>query len=291
MKKLLIASLFLISSVGAWAADGAGMAKTTDMFSPKGGQSEIVPRLRIYTGTSTSGNTTSTYSGQELNFEFGHAITDSFGFYIWQDYANYQTDTTPGSTVRKTNGLGDTKIGIKSVVDMGQVFLYYDVGYEMGLLAKSTANQTSNEYSPVTSRPFVEVQGGLGVHLGMVGLGGLVKYDLYQAGETENQFVGNKSTQKNKAGTGLQWKAYFQLEPSFKLGLSYGEQAIEAYDTESGVLTTVNAKSENKTVSIYAIFPFASSSEIMVEVAKPEPKTTTATYSYYIATLSYRLRF
>ena len=293
MKKIFVATLIMLTSMMALASMEGGMAKTTDMYAPKAGGSELVPTLTLWTGKDDGNSTSTAYSGSIFGLEFGHGFSDVFAVYARQEYYNTQLDFSPGSSTSKKTGIGDTKVGIKAVIDFGASFFYYDVGYQTALLAKSTFNAATNETSGVNGRPSLQAQAGLGAAFNMLGLGGLYKQYLYQDGETTNSFAGASSTTKNKAANGSEWKLYAQLQSHFKLGIAYGESVNDSYDQVTLGLTSTAAKSEYKNIFVYSIIPIAASSELFLEIQKQEPKTaaTGTTYGHYFVTAAYRMMF
>lgn len=288
MKKFLVGLVFL-SSTAVFAAGGSE-ARTPDMYAPKSSGAEFVVGLTLHTGKYEKSPSSTTASGMDLGLEYGYGFSDVMAVYVAQGYRNTEYTTDPGSFKSKITGIGDTKVGLKAVIDYGQVFFYYDVGYQMGLLAKAKTN-SSGEATGVSRRPFLEAQGGVGTSIDMFGVGALITFDMYQDGDSDVDVAGTTFTTKNKSGNGMQWKLYAQYQSTFKAGLAYGEQTIDAFDTTTASVTTPGVKAEGKMISVYGIIPVGTASEIHLQLQKPESKTGGGTYSFYDVSAAYRMMF
>ena len=288
MKKFLV-GLVILSSTAVFAAGGSE-ARTPDMYAPKMNGAEFVAGLTLHTGKYENSPISKTASGMDLGFEYGYGFSDVMAFYVAQIYRNTEYTIDPGSSKSKYSGIGDTKVGLKAVIDYGQAFFYYDVGYQMALLAKSKIN-SSGESSGTTARPYLEAQGGVGTSFDMFGVGALIKFDMYQDGDTEVDVAGVTTTVKSKSGGGMQWKLYAQYQSTFKAGLAYGEQTIDAFDRTSGGITSTGVKAEDKMISVYGIIPVGTTSEVHLQLQKPESKTSGGTYGYYDVSAAYRMMF
>ena len=287
MKKFLVGFL-LVSSTSAFAAGGSE-ARTTDMFAPKGGGAEFLVKLTVPTGKVEQSGTSTTFSGMALGLEYAYGFSDMAALYVTQGYSSTEFASSPGTT-SKVKGIGDTKVGVKAVVDYGQTFFYYDVGYQLPLLAKAKTD-SSGDTTAVNARPELQLQGGVGAAFDLVGLGALLKYDLYQDGDSDVDAAGITITTKNKSGSGMQWKIYAQYQAAFKVGAAYGEMTVDSYDRTTSGVTVSNAKSETKMISVYSIIPVGTTSEVHLEIQKPEVKNSSATYSVYYLSAAYRTTF
>ncbi len=291
MKNFLIGLVFL-TTTSAFAAGAGSESVTTDVYAPKAGGSEFLAGILLLSGKIEKSPISSTVSGFGLSLQYSYGFSDILAFYGQQGYSNYEFNTDPGSIKDKTVGIGDTKIGVKGLLDFGQNYFYYDVGYNSALLAKSKSNSTNNESTAVSTRPALELQGGVGGNFNSLGLGALLGYKLYQDGDKENESAAGSVTTKYKSGTGSSWKLYAQYQANFKLGLAYQESTTDSYDTVTSGLTSSTSKSETKILSVYGILPVAAGSEVLFQLLKPEPKDTAgSTYSLYYLSAAYRLTF
>lgn len=279
MKKVL-AALALLMTTSVFAAGGSE-ARTTDMFAPKMGSSEFLAGILLPTGKDEKGATSSKYSGIALVAEYGYGFSDFASFYIQQGYTSVEVAPATGSST-KTKGLGDTKIGVKAVVDFAPAFLYYDVSYQMALLEKPKRD-SSGDLTAGSARPQFIVQVGAGTSYEVIGFGAKLNYNLYQDGD----FDVPGGTLKFKSGTGAGWKIYAQYQASFKLGLSYSEQVSNSFD----INTTTQDKSFSRTYGIYSIIPLEPTSEIFIEVTNPQGSDSAYTYGQYVVAASYRATF
>jgi hypothetical protein len=289
MKKLLF-GLALAASISAFAASGTD-AKTTDMYAPKGGGSEFLAGILIPTGKVEQGASTTTRSGFLLNFQYAYGFSDVLGLYVNQGYASIEDSVSPGSSKTKVLGLTSTAIGVKGLIDQGQLFFYYSAGYELGLFGKPKNDIGSGELTAINNRPALKLQGGIGANFGIVGAGGMLGFDMYQDGDADTEASGVTTTTKHKAGSGSNVKIYVQYQAASKFGFSYAEQTVDSYDTVTSNVTTSTTKTENKILALYTILPLNPASELFFEISKPEPKTTSATYSILNLSAVYRMTF
>ncbi len=290
MNQISSAVLILFTTSLSYAGSGAE-AKTTDMYAPKNGSSEVYAGLGIKTGKSESGVSTTSYSGPIFVAQYAYGLSDNFAIYGNQKYSNLEYTTDPAGTKSKYSGAGNTTIGIKGLLDYGQTFFYYDASYQAGLFAKYKYNITSGEGTTVSTRPFLSVQAGVGGTLNMVGVGALLTFNAYQDGNSDLETPVGTTTTSNKAGTGTAWKIFTQLQMPWVLGLSYAQTTDAAYDTITNAIVTTQVKNESRTYSLYSILPIATSSELFFELQKPELIGTTTSDKYYIISASYRSTF
>lgn len=297
MKNMFV-SLLLLISISALAQKGAPAAgsntKTTDMFAPKMGSSEILAGLLMPTGTIEINNDTLDYSGFILGFQYGYGFTDFLTVYVTQPYASYdiKTNFSGVSKTQNIKGLANTIIGAKGIIDYAPAFFYYEVNYQRAIFDTDKSNSSTNDSTAASARPSFNVSVGAGANVQLFGFGALLNYKLYQDGDHDSVSNLGTVTSTYKAGNGSGWKVYAQFEPSWKLGLSYALTTVEAYDQVTGATKTVNPKSETQAVSIYSIIPINSASEVFLEILKPEPKDSgTMTYKLYYVSASYHVTF
>ena len=287
MKKILVV-LALLTGTSAFAAGGSE-AKTTDMYAPKAGVSEVLGGLAIYTGKNEVNSSSTKLSGVALVAAYGYGFSDFAAFYVQQSYLSVEAEnSTPpfASTTAKTKGLGGTKIGVKAVIDYAPAFFYYDVGYQMALLEKPK-QEANGDVTAGNTRPVLSAQVGGGTSFESVGVGALLSLNLYQDGD----FDRNGVTVKNKSGSGSAWKIYAQYQASFKLGFSYSEQLINSYDVTVNSVTTSNDKVFSRNYALYSIIPVTDSSEVMIDLINPQGSNPNVTYGVYVLAGTYRMTF
>lgn len=291
MKKLISITALLFSTSVFAAGDGM---KSEDMFVPKAGGHEFFGGLTIPTGKVDFTGGSSTTSGMGLSLNYAYGFTDMLALDVNQGYSSYSTSTSPATTTAKVSGIGGTAIGVKGMMSESTHFLYYGAYYRMGILNTSKTTVATNgdtDSTPVDERPSLNLNFGGAANVGMFNLGGMLEYSLYQDGDTKSDAAGVTTTTKHKSGSGMRWKLFGQMDMGWKLGLSYQESVVEAYDTETAGVTTKAVKSEQKRLAIYGIIPVADM-DVLVSLAKPEPKDITGqTWSYYELTAALRMSF
>lgn len=255
MKKILIGLLVLASS----SAFAATTVKSYDMYVPARASFDFVGGLNLHTGTYKFGNTETKYNGVGANFELAYGIMDMLAVYGQQGYAGYNTET--GTTKNKTEGLTNTKVGVKGIYGLNNMFFYYDAGLSMALLGKAKVDAA---FDP---RPALNLLGGFGADIEQFGLGAMLGYDMYMDGDYDN----NGTTVKYKSGSGMNWKVYAQYQPSWKVGLSYASATIGKYDIE----TASQAETQANRISVYGIIPINADSNVFAAVSNYQPKKPT----------------
>lgn len=276
MKKLL-AGLLILASTTAFAAT---TVKSYDIYVPSRASFDFVGGLNLHTGKFEAGTNETKYNGYGLDFELAYGLMDTLAVYGQQGLHGYNEETNAGKT--KYEGLTNTKVGVKGIYGLNQMFFYYDAAINMALLGKAKTD------SAMTSRPAINLLGGFGADVETFGLGALLGYDMYMDGDYDN----NGTTQKDKSGSGMNWKVYAQYQPSWKVGLSYGSKAVAEFDTETGPVTTKTAKAQIDTISVYGIIPVNTDSNVFVALSKPEVKEPSGmTSNAYELEAKYQLSF
>lgn len=231
-------------------------------------------------------------SGYGINLIYTHGLTTSFAYFISQDIYGYKYDITPNLGTAEVSTLGPTLIGIKGMKTYLGSFFYYSAGYQAAMLEKRDDQSGLNVFNESDRRDNIQLSGGFGALLGGFSLGGQYTHFIYQ--ETDNIFS-NVAT-KYKAGTGAKWKLFAQLENRYKLGVSYGEETIDASDVSTGGVLTKNGygKYEYQRVQIYTIIPVSTTTDFFADITRTDRKNVSTYYSkfeFYLATAAIRISF
>ena len=266
---------------------------TYDMFVPRPGSNYLNLGLSLlnYESTIRLGNQTTKGSGYGLNLNYVHGLTTWLSYFISQDFYGYKYEVAPPSSTWEVSTLAPTLLGIKGMQTFQGSFFYYSAAYQSVILEKRDSNSGINIFTENDRRNNFQLSGGFGALLGKFSLGGLYTHFIYNDTEVDNSSV----TTKYKAGTGLRWKFYAQLERRYKVGFSYGEEKIGAADTVTANVVTPNGygELEYQRLQIYTIIPISVTTDFFGDLTKIDRKNVTgySKYDHFIGTFCVRISF
>ncbi len=293
--------LLLILSCPAFAGPvvpnrkvSASAPKTNTIYAPLARQHEFIFGL-----TSPFGNIDATPLGSKADFTgvgarvgYAYGLADAVSMYARQQYSNIEVSYSSPNGSSKTSGIGDTTFGAKGIINVKKSFLYYDGSYSMALAEKYNYNTLTRESTAASVRPDMRFEGGAGVPVGPFLIGGTVTYHMYQEGDAQSTTGPIKTTTKEKAGTGLDWKIFGQLDMNWKLGLSYEEMKTDEYNLVNNGISSIKPTSTNTFITAYGILPIRPGLEFIFSASKLDNKEATTTkYNLYYIAADIRLMF
>lgn len=274
----------------------AAAVKTYGISAPLYHQTELLFGMGSILGNldSTPAGQKAEYNGFALSANYAYGLSDSVSLYVNQTYTNLDIALTNPTSSYKTSGLGDTRVGVKGVINFDKSYFYCEGSYTTGLAGKAKLDTTagSTTESAVSTRSKMTLTGGGGIPIRDTSVGAQLAYTLFQDGDREISRLGVSTTEKNKSGTGLAWKVYGQLEMVWKAGLSYEESKTDEYNVISSGMSSITKDSTNTQVTAYGIIPFGNANELMIAISKFDNKEATKTkYNLYGIELMYRKIF
>lgn len=300
MKSVFVSLFITFFSFAAFAqhakpkVSSKSSSKTLGMSAPHFRQHEVYAGAMIPNGTTDSspiGQKTE-YSGFNIDFGYSFGVSDFIALYALQGYKSTEYSYSNPNGSGKVNGIGDTTLGAKGIINIEKFYIYYDAAYSLALADQYRTNATTREQTAVSSRPDMMFAGGGGLSLGVFGAGGVVGYHMFQDGEAESSSGSVKTITKHKAGTGLDWKVYGQLEYNFKVGVSYEENKVDEFNVVTSGVSSIQGEATDTAITVYGIIPVGAQGEALVSAAKIDRKeATTVTYNLYYLTAALRWIF
>lgn len=264
-----------------------------DMYAPRAGANYLNVAISVLSSDYTIAGSTSTVkgSGYGINLNYSHGLTSYLAYYLSQDIYGYKYDFSANNGTSEVEALGPTIIGLKGIRTYLGSFFYYSAAYQSAILEKRDDSGGLNIFQENDRRNNIELSGGFGALLGGFSLGGQYSYYMYQ----DTDVVYSNVATKYKSGVGSKWKLFAQYENHYKIGAAYGEQTIDAANTTTNGVVTLNGygKYEYSRIQLYTIYPLSITTDLFVDITKTARRNDTfySKYDDYLGTVMFRISF